>query len=109
MTTEYKRLKEILNKKFHLRSSEISQQKDLVNDFGFAIGKCNIFFKVENEFNINLLYSTIPESITVHHLLKDIKIAPDILRVIILRLITDFLLLRNEQGAQECDATKAML
>ena len=61
---------------------------------------------MENEFNINLLYSTIPESITVHHLLKDIKIAPDILRVIILRLITDFLLLRNEQGAQSATQQK---
>ncbi|HNP21364.1 MAG TPA: hypothetical protein PKM63_09700 [Panacibacter sp.] len=74
MTTEYKRLKEILNKKFHLRSSEISQQKDLVNDFGFCDWEMQyLFSKVENEFNINLLYSTIPESITVHHLLKDIK------------------------------------
>lgn len=74
MTQEYKKLKAILNKKFHLKSSEINPQKDLVNDFGLCDWELQyLFSKVENEFNINLVYTSAPQSITVHHLLQDIR------------------------------------
>lgn len=74
MTTDYKKLKTILSKKFRLKSSQINPDKDLVNDFGLCDWELQyLFSKVENEFNINLLYTTPPQSITVHHLLQDIR------------------------------------
>ena len=74
MTTDYKKLKTILSKKFRLKSSQINPEKDLVNDFGLCDWELQyLFSKVENEFNITLVYTTPPQSITVHHLLQDIR------------------------------------
>ncbi len=76
MRTEYRKLKSIMKTSFNVDSSRIHLEKNLSTDLGFCNWEVEyLLAKVETEFNISLVSIDEADSITVNHLLKEIKSA----------------------------------